>query len=65
MTTRTRSGIERSHPFEDDLFTGIRLTFNDAKDTDFLLGVIVDRKSAASVFSSKPTGGWVSRLLLK
>ena len=36
---------------DDDIFLGLRLTFNDADDTDLLAGVVVDRVSGASSIS--------------
>jgi len=38
-------------PFEDDLFTGLRLTLNDVQSTDALLGVIKDRYNSSYLFS--------------
>jgi hypothetical protein len=34
-------------PFEDDVFTGIRLTLNDVQNTEALLGCVVDMDSSA------------------
>lgn len=38
-------------PFEDDLFFGLRLGLNDAKNSELLLGTIVDRDSGARLTS--------------
>jgi hypothetical protein len=38
-------------PFEDDLFVGTRIAFNDVQSSDILAGVIVDRETSA-VFGS-------------
>ena len=35
-------------PFEDDVFFGARLAFNDVQSTDLLAGMIVDRNTGAS-----------------
>ena len=37
-------GNTATTPFENDVFTGARLTFNDAQSTEFLGGVTVDTK---------------------
>ena len=36
-------GVLATTPFEDDLLTGLRFTFNDAQSTDALLGAIKDK----------------------
>ncbi len=38
-------------PFDDDLFVGTRLTFNDPQSTELLAGAIVDRRSQATILS--------------
>ncbi len=38
-------------PFDDDIFIGARLTLNDARDTSFLAGAIVDRDSGEHLLS--------------
>ena len=35
-------------PFNDDIFLGARLAFNDVQSTDLLLGAIIDRKNGSS-----------------
>ena len=35
-------GVKATTPFEDDVFMGTRLTFNDVQSTDILAGVIFD-----------------------
>lgn len=42
---------ESFSPFEDDLFLGTRIAFNDVQSSDILAGVIVDRETGA-VFGS-------------
>ena len=37
--------------FDDDIFVGARITLNDVEDTDFLAGMIIDRKSHTRSFS--------------
>ncbi len=37
-------------PFQDDLFVGSRLAFNDTQDTQILAGAILDRESDANLF---------------
>ena len=38
-------------PFDDDLFFGTRLTFNDPQSTELLAGAIIDRRSQATILS--------------
>lgn len=38
-------------PFQDDLMLGLRLTPNDSQSTEFLLGVIADRRTSARVYT--------------
>jgi hypothetical protein len=38
-------------PFQDDLFAGMRLAFNDVSSSEALLGIIVDRDSDARIIS--------------
>lgn len=47
------AGIEPENfsPFEDDLFVGTRIAFNDVQNSDILAGAIVDRETHA-VFGS-------------
>ncbi len=40
-------GDEATQPFDDDIFVGSRLAFNDVQSTDLLAGVFVDRDSGA------------------
>ncbi|MFQ5650351.1 MAG: hypothetical protein ACE5IY_10460 [bacterium] len=40
-------GEEASSPFDDDLFFGTRLAFNDVQSTDILAGAIVDRHTGS------------------
>ena len=44
-------GNEAPTPFEDDVFVGTRLAFNDEQSTDLLAGVIFDRDSSARFIS--------------
>ncbi len=37
--------------FDDDIFVGARVTLNDVEDTDFLAGMIIDRKTHARSFT--------------
>ena len=37
--------------FQDDAFAGIRLTFNDTRDTELIAGAIVDMENAAAIAS--------------
>ena len=37
--------------FEDDIFIGTRLAFNDVQSTDLLVGVVVDRETGARFFN--------------
>lgn len=43
-------GGSATSPFENDLFVGTRLAFNDLNDTNFLAGVIQDLSSSARYF---------------
>ncbi len=60
-----RSG-GRGTPFDDDLFTGLRLTLNDAQSTEALAGCILDLDTSArfcSVEASRRLGDdWVLSL---
>ncbi len=38
-------------PFDDDIFVGTRITFNDTQDTNLLAGVIVDSNTGAAAWS--------------
>lgn len=38
-------------PFNDDVMLGLRLTPNDIQGTEFLLGVIADRRTSARIYS--------------
>jgi hypothetical protein len=38
-------------PFDDDVFLGARVTWNDIQDTEFLAGTIIDRDSGAAQYS--------------
>ncbi len=46
---------ERGHtattPFQDDIFAGLRLAFNDAQSSELLVGTIQDRRSHARFFN--------------
>jgi len=44
-------GTESNQPFQNDLLTGFRFTFNDAASSDALLGVIQDLDGGASILS--------------
>jgi hypothetical protein len=48
-------GNSANTPFQDDLFLGLRLEFNDAQTTRMLAGTIVDRKTGAA-FASVEAG---------
>ena len=41
-------GKDALTPFDDDIFVGSRLAFNDVQSTDLLAGVIIDRDTRAS-----------------
>ena len=41
-------GKDSLTPFDDDIFLGSRLAFNDVQSTDVLAGVIIDRDTGAS-----------------
>jgi hypothetical protein len=47
-------GRSANTPFEDDVFTGARLEFNDPQTTRMLAGTIIDRKTGAT--AARPTG---------
>jgi len=38
-------------PFQDDIMLGLRLTPNDSQSTEFLLGVVADRRTAVRAYS--------------
>jgi len=42
---------QASSPFQDDVFTGLRLSLNDAASSTALAGVITDRLSGAQLYS--------------
>lgn len=44
-------GQAATTPFDDDVFVGLRLGFNNAESSEALLGVIVDRNSHAKTLS--------------
>jgi hypothetical protein len=44
-------GNAATTPFDDDIFLGSRLAFNDVQSTDLLAGVIIDRDTGASFFN--------------
>jgi hypothetical protein len=53
-------GVAASSPFEDDLFVGSRLGFNDAQSTEILAGAIFDTHTSARMFlieASRRVGG--------
>jgi hypothetical protein len=56
-------------PFQDDLFIGSRLAFNDSQDSQLLAGAIVDRHSGAALFqleaSRRLAGDWVAEIELR
>ena len=41
-------GKEGLAPFDDDIFVGSRLAFNDVQSTDILAGAIIDRDTGSS-----------------
>ena len=44
-------GAMATTPFQDDLFAGMRLAFNDVSSSEALLGIIADRDSNARIVS--------------
>ena len=64
-----RSSAAPPTPFDDDLFIGTRLAFNDAQSTDALAGVIIDRDSHATFVNleaSRRFGErWVAELAVR
>ncbi len=44
-------GDTATTPFQDDIFAGLRLAFNDAQGSELLLGAIQDRRSHARFFN--------------
>lgn len=38
-------------PFDDDIFSGLRFAFNDEKNTEILIGAIIDRNTGASLIN--------------
>ena len=44
-------GNKAATPFEDDLFVGMRVAFNDTQDTDLLAGMIIDLSRHSRTFS--------------
>jgi hypothetical protein len=44
-------GATATTPFQDDVFAGFRLAFNDVSSSEALLGIIVDRDSDARIVS--------------
>lgn len=51
-------GAEGASPFQNDLFLGLRWTFNDMQDSNLLAGVIVDADSGARIFSIEAERRW-------
>ena len=51
-------------PLEDDLFTAIRLAFNDVQSTEVLAGVAIDRESGASFINVEISRRFGSRWTL-
>ena len=55
--------------FQDDLFAGSRLAFNDAQDTQILAGAIVDLETRARLFlveaSRRIAANWVTELEIR
>jgi hypothetical protein len=47
----SQKGVNVVHPFEDDVFLGTRIQFNDVDSTQVLAGVILDRKTGAGFFN--------------
>jgi hypothetical protein len=43
-------GADGASPFQDDVFAGARLAFNDVQSTEVLTGAIVDRETDATLF---------------
>ncbi len=46
-------GLSPSTPFDDDVFLGTRITWNDTQDTELLAGAIIDRDTRATQFSAE------------
>jgi hypothetical protein len=46
-----RGASEPATPFDDDLFIGTRLSLNDMQDSNFLIGVILDRDTSDYFFN--------------
>ncbi len=44
-------GAEATSPFQNDVFAGVRLAFNDVSSSEALLGIVVDRDSDARIVS--------------
>lgn len=44
-------GAAATTPFDDDVFVGVRLSFNDAQSSEALVGAIVDRNTYAKALS--------------
>ncbi|MEM6482816.1 MAG: hypothetical protein AAF922_08120 [Pseudomonadota bacterium] len=44
-------GLSPATPFDDDVFLGTRITWNDVQDTELLAGVILDLDTDAAQFS--------------
>ena len=44
-------GDTATTPFQDDIFAGLRLAFNDAQSSELLVGTIQDRRSHARFFN--------------
>ena len=44
-------GDTATTPFQDDIFAGLRLAFNDAQSSELLLGAIQDRRNHARFFN--------------
>jgi hypothetical protein len=62
-------GSGASAAFQDDLFAGSRLAFNDTRDTQILAGAIVDLESDGSLFvveaSRRIAPNWVAELEMR
>ena len=44
-------GVMATTPFQDDIFAGMRLAFNDVSSSEALFGIIADRDSDAYIVS--------------
>lgn len=63
---RDGRGREAPTPFQDDLYLGVRLGFNDAAETSVRAGVMLDRDSGGGVHMAKArrrlAPGWTAEL---